>query len=143
MPLSRRKGCMRRWLTMYGNQRLRRRTKIDGRQIEDLAACWWSARGARIIARNFRFKGGEIDLIIEEATSEGAIELVFVEVRARAATGWVTGVESVTTGKWRRLSRTALLFLTSYEGEASAVRFDILAWDGREWLHIENARGEM
>lgn len=105
-----------------------------GKTAEDQALEWFTTkRKATLIARNFRCRWGEIDLIFLDND-----ELVFIEVRARASKGWVNGAESVTPAKQRRLKKTADYFLNSYKGKAKSVRFDLLAWDGTTWTYIPN-----
>lgn len=112
-----------------------------GNRIEERAAQWYTAnRGARVIARNFLKRTGEIDLILEEKLPDGRYELVFVEVRARDPRSWVSGIESVSFPKQRRLQRTAEIFLSQYRGKATRLRFDVMSWDGESWERIHNAR---
>jgi putative endonuclease len=94
----------------------------------------------RLLARNFRWRGGEIDIILEEQTEKAGIELVFVEVRSRSLKTWVSGIESVSVPKQFRLRRTIERFLANYRGPARSVRVDILAWDGEKWTEARNVR---
>lgn len=110
-----------------------------GYQIEDQAADYLTKFGFILITRNYRIRGGEIDLIFEETLGSGEVELVFVEVRARCSDeNWVSGVESVDWKKKRKLERTIKHFLMQYRGGANGVRLDILAWDGSVWEHVKN-----
>ncbi|MEK6578798.1 MAG: YraN family protein [Bdellovibrionota bacterium] len=96
-----------------------------------------------LLCRNFRAKGGEIDLVFEEELgSAGPLELVFVEVRARALGSAIRGVDSVDFKKRTKIKRTIRAFLSSYQGRCQSMRFDVLDWDGRGWLHIRNQRLE-
>lgn len=104
---------------------------------ENAACDWMVRRGARLLARNYRARVGEIDLVFEE--QRRGLELVFVEVRIRTSTSWVSGAESVDWRKRKRLEKTARRFLVDYRGGARSVRFDILDWDGKQWTHWENA----
>lgn len=118
-----------------------------GREVEERAWRWWEENrpGARLVARNYLRRGGEIDLIVEERRMPRGgrsprLELVFVEVRARRGPGaWVTGVESVVHRKRSRIERTARVFMAAYRGQAKAVRFDVLSWDGHRFEHREAA----
>jgi Holliday junction resolvase-like predicted endonuclease len=115
-----------------------------GWKIEAQAEAWYLHQSPRaiLLARNFRCRLGEIDLIFEEpsdpASPLGARELVFVEVRARLPGSWETGIESVRPKKQLRLQRSMRYFLAHYEGLASGARLDILAWDGQNWTHLRN-----
>ena len=115
-----------------------------GLQMEVKAEAWFLARfpGAVLCERNFRCRGGEIDLIFEAPSALNAsAELIFVEVRARTVgVSWETGLESVRPVKQRRLVRTISVYLSKYKGRARSARLDILAWDGIEWTHIQDLR---
>jgi Holliday junction resolvase-like predicted endonuclease len=121
-----------------------------GLKMERQAEVWFLANSpqARLIARNFRSRIGEIDLIFEESLEVASrrhpagadVELVFVEVRARLDGSWQSGLESVGPVKQRRLTRTIELFLSRYRGRARSVRIDILDWNGRDWAHIRDLR---
>lgn len=116
-----------------------------GLRIESLAERWYLERTpqARLLERNFRWRGGEIDLIFEEPSRlwSGRTELVFVEVRARLPGAWVSGIESVQGAKLRRLRQGISLYLARYQGQAFGVRLDLLAWDGTAWEYWEAACG--
>jgi putative endonuclease len=110
-----------------------------GKDAENDAAHWFlSHREARLIGKNFRCKVGELDLIFEELLPTGKQELVFVEVRARAAEGMVDGPQSVDFKKQQRLKKTVDYFLLRYSGKAQSLRMDLLSWNGTEWSHLEN-----
>jgi Holliday junction resolvase-like predicted endonuclease len=89
--------------------------------------------------QSYRKRYGEVDLIAEESRPDGAVELVFLEVRLRSGNGWVNGIESVVSSKRRRIERTARSFLCGYRGRASSIRFDVLAYDGKSWTHCRAA----
>src|SRR5258708_1872239 len=110
-----------------------------GKRIEEAAAQWYVAREYRLITRNYRAKGGEIDLIAEFTRADGEIELVFVEVRARGSGGWINGLESVTLPKRRRLTRAVAEFLAGYRGRARHVRCDVIYTEGGSLVHAPNA----
>lgn len=111
----------------------------SGRRGEAVAASFLRRRGFRILARNFRLVGGELDLICRK----GAI-LVFVEVRARANLAFGHPVESITAAKRRHLVRAGLVYLKKMHWEERPFRFDLVAilWDERgrpkEIIHLEN-----
>jgi Holliday junction resolvase-like predicted endonuclease len=119
-----------------------------GHEIESRACRWLEAQdGYCLLERNFRSKGGEIDLIFEQQRQAGGalelkrktLEIVFVEVRARSWDGLVSGLESVGPKKRQNLARAARAFLARYRGRAQGVRFDIVDWDGRRFLHVMDA----
>jgi putative endonuclease len=110
-------------------------TTAVGRAVEDKAQdILRTLPGTQILVRSFRVKMGEIDFICLEET-----ELVFVEIRGRSRDGWVSGLESVTCQKRRRIENAARVFLSQYKGSAKSVRFDVWQWDGRRFEVIRNA----
>lgn len=84
-------------------------------------------------ARNVRFRGGEIDLVMTDG-----VELVFVEVRSRASTRFGGAAASVDRRKQQRLALAARLFLMGRFGHRPwpACRFDVVAIEGErvDWI---------
>ena len=109
-----------------------------GARAEDLCAELLLRAGLRILARNWRCRHGEIDLVADEGGT-----LVFVEVRLRGSSLYGGAAESVTRAKRKRLLAAARLYLSGRK-EANC-RFDVLLLDGDErpaiqW--IRNAFGD-
>ncbi|RMG13971.1 MAG: YraN family protein [Planctomycetota bacterium] len=98
-----------------------------GRYGEDAALAAARARGARLLARNWRTRRGELDLVLDE----GGV-VVFVEVKARRGRSHGTGLQAVTPKKQRRLLRAAHAFLsaTARCPDATPCRFDVAEVDG-------------
>src|SRR4051812_11385014 len=116
-------------------------SKVEiGRRIESAAASWFvqSGPGRTEVARNYRLRTGEIDLIFEEGQASGAMELVFIEVRFRRRGGMQSGLESVGFRKQLRLARAIRHFLARYRGKAKTLRLDVLSWDGASWEHFRD-----
>lgn len=113
-------------------------SKIDtnGAKAETLAARHLEKNGARILARNVRYKGGEIDLIAEHADV-----IIFAEVRLRQHAGFGGAAGSITPTKQRRIILATRIWLAS-AGRAYAnrnCRFDAIVLDELnpdriEWL---------
>ena len=101
-----------------------------GAREEQAAADYLVGRGLKLIARNYRCRGGEIDLIMEDAGS-----LVFVEVRARNRADFGGAAASITTIKQARLHLAAQHYLNRHRLDLPC-RFDaVLVQAGRlEWL---------
>ncbi|MFP4281003.1 MAG: YraN family protein [Opitutales bacterium] len=94
-----------------------------GRRGERLAARWLRRElGWSIVARNWRAGKGELDLV---ARTPGG-QLVFVEVRGRAAHALVGGYHSVTAHKRRILRRTCEAYLRRLRAPPPSWRFDII-----------------
>lgn len=70
----------------------------DGAHAEAQAAAFLAGRGLRVEARNFRVRGGEIDLVCRDGAT-----LVFVEVRLRRNGRFGGAAESITAAKQRRV----------------------------------------
>ena len=91
------------------------------------------ARGYRLLARNYRCRGGEIDLIA--AAPEGT--LCFVEVKTRSPGAIALPRESVTAAKQRRIRTAAGLYL-AYRQLDCPCRFDVAeVYPGPEGARIE------
>ncbi len=93
-----------------------------GEAGEQAAAEFLRSLGYRIIARNVRFRAGEIDLVARD----GGV-LVFVEVKTRRGRGFGSPGEAVTVAKQRRLIRLASLYLARLGGEPPPCRFDVVS----------------
>lgn|SRR5690606_12644205 len=79
-----------------------------GRHGEDLAAEFLSALGYSIIERNWRVRGGELDIVAQDAATT-----VFVEVKTRAGVSYGHPFESITALKLARLRRLAMAWCDS------------------------------
>ena len=94
-----------------------------GQAYEDAAEAYLLRQGLQRIARNYRCRGGEIDLIMRDRDT-----LAFIEVRYRASGSLVSPLETITVTKQRRIVRTAMRFLQAHRDLASRpCRFDALA----------------
>jgi putative endonuclease len=93
-----------------------------GQQGESLACQYLSRHGYRIVARNYRTKQGEIDIVAE---AQGT--LVFVEVKTRRGHQCGHPFEAVTPAKWRQISKAALQYLAETGREGHPARFDVVA----------------
>jgi putative endonuclease len=89
---------------------------------EDVAANYLQRQGHTIVARGWRCRYGELDLI----TRDGA-ELVFVEVRTRRASDFGSAEESVGAIKQARLVRLAYEYLAETSATEQPWRIDVLA----------------
>ncbi|MGY4530971.1 putative endonuclease [Pseudomonas sp. TE3786] len=79
--------------------------------------------GLKLLSRNWRCKGGELDLVMLDGDT-----VVFVEVRARRHTAWGGAVESVDGRKQQKLILAASSFLQQESRWAKhPCRFDVVA----------------
>ncbi len=108
---------------------------VSGKRAEALAADFLVGHGLRILARNFRCRGGEIDLICADGQA-----LVFVEVRLRRHPGYGGAAASITRSKQQRLILAAQHYLAAHARSDSACRFDCVLLDGLSEQHIDWVR---
>jgi putative endonuclease len=79
-----------------------------------------------IVERNFRVRGGEIDIVARKGDV-----IVFVEVRSREVPGFGTPEESVTPAKRRRIVGAARHYLSTVPPSSwREARFDVIAIEG-------------
>ncbi|TDF62017.1 YraN family protein [Cupriavidus sp. L7L] len=102
-----------------------------GMRAEDRALAHLRRQGLQPVVRNYRCKGGEIDLVMR--APDGT--LVFVEVRQRSGRGFGGAAASVTPAKQRRVLLAAAHYLATL-AQLPPCRFDVVALEpGRlEWL---------
>lgn len=103
----------------------------SGAAAETLAAEFLQARGLVVVKRNYRCRGGEIDLIVRDRDM-----LVFVEVRLRSSSAFGGARASITAAKRRRIKFAAGLFLSGLAREPPC-RFDAILLDGLDAARIE------
>ena len=109
-------------------------SRAAGASAEQLAADFLVERGFQILERNFTVKGGEIDLVCDDAGT-----LVFVEVRARKDGDFGAPEETIGSTKQRRIVLAARHYLVMRQIEERACRFDVIAIEGDHITHIPDA----
>src|SRR5215510_10985115 len=92
-----------------------------GKLGEDLACRELQRRGYAILARRYRRRGGELDIVARDGET-----IVFVEVKTREGCEFGAGVESVTRFKRRRMANVAMDFLVRNELAECPCRFDVV-----------------
>ena len=104
--------------------------QLAGGDGEERAAAYLASRGLAILARNFRARVGEIDLIAQEGDV-----LVFVEVRLRSSGSFGGALESITSHKQRRIRAASSLYLSRLR-RVPRCRFDVVLIEEGEirWL---------
>lgn len=105
-----------------------------GTEAEHRAARFLVAHGYTIVARNFRTRFGELDIVARDGDT-----LVFVEVRRRSSADFGHAAESVNALKRARVSKQALRYLAIARPAFSTARFDIVAITGDEITLIRDA----
>ena len=97
--------------------------RIDlGKRGEDLACRELERRGYAIVARRFRVRSGELDIVARDGPT-----LVFVEVKARADHEFGSAAEAVTPMKQLRLTRLAAEYLMRHHLQECPCRFDVVS----------------
>lgn len=84
----------------------------------------YESAGYEVLDRNWRVRGGELDLVLARAD-----EIVFCEVKTRSSSRFGTGVEAVGPRKQQFLRRTAVSWLDAHD-RRGRVRFDVASVTG-------------
>ena len=102
-----------------------------GRAGERRAAWFYRLRGYRIVERNVRLQGGEIDLVARRGST-----LVVAEVKTRQNQWAGEGHEAVNREKQLRLVRLADQYLVRTNTRDVQIRYDVLSlfWNGRRFV---------
>jgi putative endonuclease len=105
-----------------------------GKTGEDLACRELERRGYEIVARRYRRRSGELDIVARDGAT-----IVFVEVKARRGRMFGEAVEAVTGWKQRRMSRLAAEYLSRHHLTQCPCRFDVVSIqfdDGRPTVEV-------
>lgn len=89
-----------------------------GHRGEDLAVAELEALGWQVLARNWRCRAGELDIIARDPTGDQPT-VVFCEVKCRTGLGYGDPLESITWAKLRKLRQLAAEWLAAEEGQAA------------------------
>jgi putative endonuclease len=98
-----------------------------GKSGEDRAVCELQRRGYAILARRYRTRHGEIDIVADDRGT-----IVFVEVKAREQADCGGAAAAVTIHKQRRLTSMAVDYLARNRVTDRPCRFDVVAIDGQK-----------
>ncbi len=98
--------------------------QATGNYGEDLACKFLKENGYTIIERNYRIRGGEIDIVAKEGDS-----LVFVEVKTRFSRDFGPPVESMTPWKIKALLKTARFYVQKIDWGEREYRLDFVGVD--------------
>ena len=111
------------------------RRREAGIAAEHLACAFLERQGMAVVARNYRCRLGEIDIVARDGET-----LVFVEVRLRSRSRFGGAAESIDAPKQRRLVAAARHFLMRAGGDRTT-RFDAVLLDGLDERRIDWRRG--
>lgn len=99
-------------------------TKTIGDFGESRAALFLQEQGLQVLARNYRTRRGELDIVARDGQT-----LCFVEVRLREDARYGSPLETVRRQKQRRIYFAAMEYLVrnKYRISNCACRFDVIA----------------
>jgi putative endonuclease len=95
---------------------------LTGKHGEEVAVLCLRQQGYRILAKNYKTRLGEIDIVAEDAGT-----ICFVEVKMRKSDFLVHPKEAVGKEKQRRITCAALMFLKENRLPQVKIRFDIVS----------------
>lgn len=95
-----------------------------GRSGEDLAVDYLGHHGYQILERNYRIRGGEIDIIARDGDF-----LVFVEVKTRYTHDFGLPIESITPWKIKFILKSALFYINKIRWKDRQYRLDVVTVD--------------
>ena len=107
-----------------------RKEQVLGATGEALVSSYLESMGAIVIQRNWRIKGGEIDLI---ARHNGT--LLFIEVKSRSSDKFGHPLEAIGKDKALRLQRLALAWIATHDHWGANYRIDCAAVDFSDRLN--------
>jgi len=113
------------WIRRLYDSRGPREAIPLGRTGERLAERHLKRSGYRLLARNFRAAGAEIDLVAADGDT-----IVFVEVKTRLDIKAGRPEEAVDSHKQERIRRAAEIYLSRHRAHHAPVRFDVVAITG-------------
>ncbi|CAM2897232.1 YraN family protein [Paenibacillus sediminis] len=117
-----------------GGARKRDNRKQKGQAAEEAAAQYLESQGYHILARNWRCRSGEIDIIAQMGDT-----LIFVEVRSRSgASAYGTPAESITPRKIKQVRDTAAVYLHMNHLSNRPIQFDAVAVMLSHDLHVQS-----
>lgn len=91
---------------------------------ENLAESFLKKNGYKIIERNFRIRGGELDIIALDKDT-----LVYVEVKTRSNNRFGLPEESVTNSKINFIKKAALFYKSQRKNIPDLERIDVVSID--------------
>lgn len=98
--------------------------KQTGNYGEKLACQYLQELGYKILERNFRIRGGEIDIVAKDKDF-----LVFVEVKSRYSHEYGLPVESITRWKIKALLKSAYFYIQKIKWGNGPFRLDMVSVD--------------
>ena len=100
---------------------------ILGKKGEEIASLYLQKQGYKLLAKNFKSKLGEIDLIFLDPSAGSGQVLVFVEVKTRCDKRFGEPEEAVTPWKIRSIIKTGQYFSLLHPELPDSLRIDVVA----------------
>ena len=94
----------------------------SGKISEEQASKFLESQGYRILFRNYKAQGSEIDIIAREKDT-----ICFIEVKSRRSERFGSPQEAVTLAKQQKIARAASMFLQGNDLQNKSCRFDVVA----------------
>ncbi|KAA2260740.1 YraN family protein [Solihabitans fulvus] len=109
-----------------------------GRQGESLACQYLESQGLVVLSRNWRCRGGELDVVATDG-----VRAVVCEVKTRSGLDHGVPAEAVTAAKLRRIRHLTGLWLSAHRVGWCEVRIDVISvlWPPHEPARLEHLRG--
>ena len=102
---------------------------------EQIAERYLKEAGYRILDRNYRWRGGEVDLIAKDGD-----EFVFVEVKNWSTFGFEEMERAIDAKKRQKIIQTSQIYLSNHQiQEDVTVRFDVIYLNGSRTVHLKSA----
>jgi putative endonuclease len=120
-------------MTMHRLKSLRSANGSKGRAGEERAAIFLESAGYRVVRKNLRLPGGEIDLVCRDGNT-----IVFVEVKSRSTARFGKALSAVDSRKRQTIRRLAADYVQIVAPNAQ-FRFDVVAVDGDHMTLHRNA----
>lgn len=112
----------------YNKSTFNMTTFLKGRSGEDKASSYLKKKGFKIIERNFRWYGNEIDIIARDKES-----IVFIEVKSSTAKDFEHPLMWISNWKKKNIIKASTGYIVSHKLDQLSVRFDVVTIesDGR------------
>lgn len=113
--------------------------KIEGARGEDLAVAYLEHLGWTVLARNWRCRAGEIDIVARDAEGWAVV----CEVKSRRGTGYGSPLEAITVEKAARLRGLAVEWARAQARPVGRLRCDAIGvlWHRDGTARVEHVRG--
>ncbi len=96
-------------------------TQETGKKGEAVASVFLAQKGYKILEKNYRIRGGEIDIIAKDHDV-----LVFIEVKTRRNKKFGDPSEAVTAFKQKQMSKAAMIYVQGKNLSNIPCRFDVI-----------------